>query len=376
MTTGVLTDRFAYGHATAPTWRAAVDACVEQCGRGIESAALGFVYATDAFADVFAEIVDELRARTGIRNWVGTVGVGVCATGREYLDEPAIAVMCGNFEPSDFRLLPALSTPREVASCPFDWGNHRASFGVLHADASNRSLTSLVREIAGRTETGFVVGGLTSSRGRNVQYANGLLEGAVSGVLFSDEVIVATRLTQGCSPLGQRHEVTECQQNVVIALDNRPALDVLRDDLGPRLGGNLSALGGHIFAGLMVDGGDSDDYVVRNIVGLDTGSKLVAVADNLKPGQRLLFCKRDRGTAHDDLVRMLDSIRTGLYRQPRGALYFSCLGRGASLFGDNSEELRIVSDALDNVPLVGFFGNGEISHNRLYGYTGVLTLFL
>jgi hypothetical protein len=25
---------------------------------------------------------------------------------------------------------------------------------------------------------------------------------------------------------------------------------------------------------------------------------------------------------------------------------------------------------------VGFFGNGEICHNRLYGYTGVLTLFV
>ena len=26
-------------------------------------------------------------------------------------------------------------------------------------------------------------------------------------------------------------------------------------------------------------------------------------------------------------------------------------------------------------PLVGFFCNGEISRDRLYGYTGVLTLF-
>jgi hypothetical protein len=25
--------------------------------------------------------------------------------------------------------------------------------------------------------------------------------------------------------------------------------------------------------------------------------------------------------------------------------------------------------------LVGFFANGEIYHNRLYGYTGVLTVF-
>jgi small ligand-binding sensory domain FIST len=28
------------------------------------------------------------------------------------------------------------------------------------------------------------------------------------------------------------------------------------------------------------------------------------------------------------------------------------------------------------VPLVGFFANGEIAGDRLYGYTGVLTLFV
>ena len=89
-----------------------------------------------------------------------------------------------------------------------------------------------------------------------------------------------------------------------------------------------------------------------------------------------MFCRRDRGTASDDLERMLDSIKSGLYRQPRGGVYFSCLGRGASLFGENSDELRIIRDQLGEVPLVGFFCNGEISHNRLYGYTGVLTLFV
>ena len=31
---------------------------------------------------------------------------------------------------------------------------------------------------------------------------------------------------------------------------------------------------------------------------------------------------------------------------------------------------------LGEVPLVGLFGNGAISHNRVYGYTGVLSLFL
>ena len=36
----------------------------------------------------------------------------------------------------------------------------------------------------------------------------------------------------------------------------------------------------------------------------------------------------------------------------------------------------MIREALGEFPLVGFFCNGEISHNRLYGYRGVLTLFL
>ena len=52
------------------------------------------------------------------------------------------------------------------------------------------------------------------------------------------------------------------------------------------------------------------------------------------------------------------------------------MARGPNLFGDESEEVRQVQAALGDVPLVGFFANGEISHDRLYGYTGVLTVFL
>jgi small ligand-binding sensory domain FIST len=53
-----------------------------------------------------------------------------------------------------------------------------------------------------------------------------------------------------------------------------------------------------------------------------------------------------------------------------------CLGRGESLFGPDSAELRIIREGLGDFPLVGFFDNGEIPHDKIYGYTGVLTLFL
>jgi small ligand-binding sensory domain FIST len=35
----------------------------------------------------------------------------------------------------------------------------------------------------------------------------------------------------------------------------------------------------------------------------------------------------------------------------------------------------MIHEALGDFPLTGFFANGEIHHDTLYGYTGVLTLF-
>jgi small ligand-binding sensory domain FIST len=72
---------------------------------------------------------------------------------------------------------------------------------------------------------------------------------------------------------------------------------------------------------------------------------------------------------------MLRDVRGRLPGAPKGALYHTCLGRGRHLFGEDSAELRLIRETLGDVPLVGFYANGEISHHRLYGYTGVLTVF-
>jgi len=376
VTTSTLTEYFACGHAASASWRAAAEAALAQCGSGIRGATLGFVYVTDALAENYAEIVEFLRRRTGIAHWVGTLGLGVCASAREYLDEPAIALLCCNFREDAFRVFSGLKAPRDVTRAKLQWGDAPAAFAIVHADPATPSLTSLVREFAARTGSGFIVGGLTSSRGRALQYADGVTEGGLSGVMFSDDVVVATRLTQGCAPVGPRRVVTDARQNIIISLDGRPALDVFREDIGTELSGNLNLVAGRIFVALPIEGSDTGDYLVRNLVGLDINHKLVAVGEAVRPGRSIMFCRRDRGTASDDLDRMLTSIRSGLFREPKGGVYFSCVGRGASLFGENSEELRIIRDGLGEVPIVGFFCNGEISHNRLYGYTGVLTLFM
>ena len=364
---------FRFGHAAGKDWREAAQLCLAQLGG--PPASLGFLYVTDLLADHVGEILEFFRARTGVPHWVGTVGIGICATAHEYLDEPALAVMLGEFAPDSFQVFSGIKSGSDLGPVRFKCGERAANFAIVHADPRNSDVPDLITGIAAKVESGFLVGGLSSSRRQNPQIADKVVEGGISGVLFSDEVAVATRLTQGCTPIGPKHAITQAQRNIIITLDGRPALDVLKEDIGEKLARDLNQLGGVIFAGLPIARSDTGDYLVRNLVGIDVARGLVAIGDLTESGRQIMFCRRDNASATEDMARMLASMKQGLYTRPRGGVYYSCIGRGANLFGPSSEELNLIKAAFGEFPLVGFFCNGEISHNRLYGYTGVLTLF-
>jgi small ligand-binding sensory domain FIST len=368
-----MTTPFRYAHAAGGDWREIARSCLSQLGG--PPAELGFVYLTDLLADRADDITAYLRDKTGVPHWVGSTGIGVCATSHEYLDVPAMAVMLADFAPGAFQVFSGIRSTDDLGIRRFNCGERPANFAIVHADPANSSLPELIKGLAGKVDSGFVVGGLSSSRGANFQIAEKTHEGGLSGLLLSDEVTVATRLTQGCSPIGPMHRITDAQRNIILKIDDRPALDVLKEDAGEKLTRDLQRLGSTVFAGLPVAGSDTGDYLVRNVVGVDAGRGLVAIGDVAEEGAALMFCRRDHASAVEDMRRMLASIQQGLYTKPRGALYFSCLGRGANLFGPESDELKLIQSALGDLPLAGFFCNGEISHNRLYGYTGVLTLF-
>ena len=341
---------FAYAHAAAPTWRECVSACAGRIGR--PGGGLGFVYFTDALVDSASHILQELQQRTGVEDWVGSVGVGVLATGAEYQEEPAIAAMVADVAP--FSVFSGRSPLKG-----------KAHFAVVHADPAAPDVAGLIADMSAKVASGFLVGGLSSSRLRTVQIANAVLSGGLSGAAFAPEVAVATRLTQGCVPYPGRFRVTGCADNVIATLDGRPALDVLKEVVGNER---------NVLVGLPVPGSDTGDYTARNLVGIDPRNKLIAIGDGVEPGTELLFCKRDRDAAREDLERISRELISNIPR-PRGALYFSCLARGEHMFGARGAELGLIRRALGEVPLVGFFCNGEISRDRLYGYTGVLTLF-
>jgi small ligand-binding sensory domain FIST len=280
--------------------------------------------------------------------------------------------------PSDgFRVFPSLVKDLDTFDARHgDWiAAHGPMLGLVHGDPANPLLEALVKQLAGRTAAGFLVGGIASARGNAQTIANGLTQGGLSGVLFGEEVGLVTRLSQGCSPIGPHRTVTQAKRNILVTLDGRPALEVLKDDIGEILSRDLMRIGGYIFVGLPIPGSDTGDYLVRNLMGIDPNEGLVAIGDLVETGRELMFCRRDAASAREDLDRMLIGLKGRLAAPPRGGIYCSCIGRGANLFGPDSAELRQIRDTLGDFPLVGFYANGEISQDRLYGYTGVLTLF-
>ncbi|MSP95937.1 MAG: histidine kinase [Betaproteobacteria bacterium] len=370
---------FHYAHASGADWQACVARCAAAMGR--PSGRLGFMYFTDLLLPYAADIVDTVRELTGVEDWVGSVGVGILATGVEYVGEPALALMVADLPADSYRIFSGRRRGPQLGERSGS-GAIAAHFAVVHADPQTPDMAELITDMSARVESGYLVGGLASSQAGTVQIANEVLSGGLSGVVLASDVRVATRHTQGCTPLPARggvtgavhHLVTGCEDNILVSLDGRPALDVFKEDIGEVLARDLRRAVQFMHVGFPIRGSDTGDYLVRNLIGIDPKSKLIAVGDMLEPGIGVLFCKRDPQTARDDLKRILVELKREA-PAARGALYFSCLGRGEHMFGRRGAELELIRDILGDVPLVGFFCNGEISHDRLYGYTGVLTLF-
>ncbi len=419
---------FPYGHATHPQWQMAAGLVLAQLRAhmalpGYASApALGLLYITDHYAAHAQDILDYLGAELPeITDWAGTVGVGIASNNVEYFDEPALAVMLCELPSDLYRVFSGVSPLPPASATHF-----KAHTALVHADASTPDVAELIDEMAQRTGSGYVFGGLASSRSTAVQFAlsgngnvkgqgaaSGVFSGGLSGVAFAQGAGLMSRVTQGCQPISIEHEITACDGNVVTGLDGRSALDVMLADLNvsldkPRdalekvrttLVGLRSAEGGLQDGRVQHPGQFGSDVVVRHIIGLDPSRKGVAIADVPRVGLRLAFCERNVQAARADLIRVCAEIREELEpeevslevasalsgshadsaphpaRRIAGAIYVSCSGRGGPHFGAPSAELEIVRRALGDVPLVGFFAGGEIARHHLYGYTGVLTVF-
>lgn len=371
-------NKFLLAHCDDKPTQDLINECLKQLGDIPPEANFGFLYISDYIVDEADYILNQLKQSTGITHWVGSTGMSLISTQKEYYNCPAMVIMLADFNEADFHMLPNFTENTQIISDELmNWcETNDFNIGLIHADPENQAVQPLIHQLGEDIPGSFLVGGITSSSSHNIQFADNVLQGGISGVLFSQDVPILSNLTQGCTPIGPRHRVTESDKNIAFMLDNKPALDVLTDDTGEVIARDWEQAADYIFAGLVNKNSDTDDYTIRQLIGVDTENKLIAIADYLDNDQEIIFCRRDGNSALEDMQRMLLQLKSRINTPIKGGIYISCLGRGREQFGSNSEEVRLIHSVLGDFPLAGFFANGEIHKSLLYGFTGVLTLFV
>lgn len=321
----------------------------------------------------------------------GCTGGGIIGAGHEVEDAPAVSLTAASLP--GVRLTPFHLDQRDLpeSADPQEWRDTldvdaatRPHF-LLLADPLTVDAAAVIAGLDAAYPAASKVGGLAS--GGPVPGANRVFLGprayrtGLAGVALSGNVAVETIVAQGCRPIGKPMIATRCQGNLLYEVDGRPPLEVLRD-LYPELPPRDQELFRHsLFLGIEMR--DSVEYregelLVRNLVGMDEKSGALAVGAALHPMQVVQFLLRDARTAKEDLERLLERSAAHAH-PPSGALLFSCLGRGAHLFGRPDHDTDLFRAKVGAVPLGGFFCNGEIGPvggaTFLHGYTSAFALF-
>jgi small ligand-binding sensory domain FIST len=353
-------------------------------------AALGGARVDLAFVFLSADHLDEADAalwtastELEAAHLLGCVAQGVVGRDRELEQGPAVSVWAGAFPGSAIETFYATAFETDegvgIGGIP---DLEDADLVTLLVDPFTFPAAGLLAEL----DQAPVVGGLAAATGEpetQALFLDGevLREGAVGAVLRG--VRVKTVVSQGCAPIGSDSVITGAEENVVIELAGKPALERLHDELRAMTveQQGLAARGG-VLAGLVIDENRAEyrrgDYLMRGLIGADEETGALAIGEGVRVGQTLRFHVRDARSADEDLREGLADALNG--STVAGALLFTCNGRGTNMFPMRDHDARAVAEAIGGDALAGFFCAGEIGpvggKPFLHGFTATLAIFL
>jgi len=232
---------------------------------------------------------------------------------------------------------------------------------------------------------GGLSSGIFSEQATQV-YLNGEVfdDGGVA-ISVGGDVKLSGVISQGCTPIGETWTLTRVEQNLIHQIANRPAYAVLAETVQQLSAADQPKTRGNLFIGLVVNEYLEDfhrgDFLVRNLLGGDPNSGVLAVAALPRAGQTIQFHRRDAVAANEDMGELLNHAKEKI---GGAAIYGGCLcccnGRGKNLFGAPNHDAELVQKELGPLGLAGFYGNGEIGpvgeKNYLHGFTASLALFV
>ncbi|MCA6450748.1 MAG: FIST C-terminal domain-containing protein [Chitinophagaceae bacterium] len=210
-----------------------------------------------------------------------------------------------------------------------------------------------------------VTGGLAGDAERFQKTQVGLngvaTEGTVVAIgLYGQHLRVTHSSFGGWEEFGRERIITRSENNILYEIDNRNALDLYREYLGPYA---EELPGAALFFPLSMQVDKSGYSLVRTILSINEENKNMVFAGNLPEGSKVRLMKAN----FDKIINAASEAATGVLasgirKTPELAILVSCVGRKRILQERTAEEIRAARKTLGPAcTITGFYSYGEIA---------------
>lgn len=375
--------------------------CIEEATADIRNqlgeleAHLTLVFISPHFREKFKRVPPILRERLVTGTMIGCSGGGIIGGGKEIEHKPAFSITAAHLPGVKIKGFHTDTiNPPEGETSPTVWrqwlgveADGEPQFIMLADPFSFRG-----EEVLGGLDFAWPnspkVGGLASgaqSAGGNALYLDDQTHSqGMVGVALSGNIQLDTIVAQGCRPIGEPMNITKSQDTLLQEVAGKPPLHVLQDMLESLNEYDRKLLQTSLFLGIemdpLKDNPGQGDFLIRNVTGINQSTGALSIGALLREGQLVQFHLRDKVMSAEDLRLLLSKYKElpGA-SSAEGALLFSCMGRGEHLYGEPDHDSNIFKEKIGDVPLGGFFCNGEIGPvgktTFLHGYTSSFGIF-
>jgi hypothetical protein len=221
--------------------------------------------------------------------------------------------------------------------------------------------------------------------GPTYQYCDDeVISGEISYALLSGKAQASWAISHGLVPIGGERIVTRSKGNVIYEIDDKPAVEVLKEHLPEQaLTEERDWMRYAISLALCFRAPShmkDEEYVVRGVPALRMADGSIIVQTEVSEGTSVWFSSRDKEKMITGLDRMARQIKEQLGgEKPKLVFQFECLTRGKTMLREQ-EKLQLLKRFRQSVdpeaPWAGFYTIGEIGpvekHNDLHLFTSVV----
>lgn len=373
--------------------RAAADAVGSEVAERLGTAPdLAVCFASHDHAAALEELAATLNDRLRPGVLIGCTGEAIAGVGLEVERSPAVSLWAASLPGTE--IVPMrLEFQRSPDGGTFvGWPDNLpavwpvGSAMLLFAEPFTFPADALLERLDADQPGVPIVGGMASGGhgpGENrVILGKQVHDSGAVAVVIHGQAKIATIVSQGCRPIGRPLVITRAERNVIYELGGRPAMLQLQEvfDTLPPNDQQLVQRGLHV--GRVINEYQErfsrGDFLIRNCIGADRATGALAIGDFVRAGQTVQFHLRDAQSADEDLRALLATVKPPGDPASAGALLFTCNGRGTRLFDAPHHDAAAVCQRLGEIPLAGFFAQGEIGpvggKNFLHGFTASIAL--